>query len=380
MLRPTILALALAACRASPAPQLPVAPPAVAAAVCGNGIVESGEVCDPNVIWSARCPEPWGMCWNCAPSCLTWVPTNSELIESVEQDAYCTQDIQGGSTARTYDPHGFLLTNVQRWDIDSAHATHDFHRTPDGTIIGVDSDYVSTRAELHNRTRFELDAQHRRIRTWDELTPGIEYRFQYADDGPVLRFFGGRSFDGVLETDRRYTYDFERRLISDEATFGDSTWHQSTIHRYDRFGRETDEILGSSHEQAQPAYDCHTDYSPTGSERCCRFSSPPTHSCKTMDLRGSLVASTYHAPTGSLSERVQNVYDARGLLLEATSHNGDGTFSYAEHRAYDARGLLLTTERVHREGEAAVVTTKRTYDCLEPVFSQMPKRTFAERR
>src|SRR5512143_601420 len=105
MLRTLVCLFVAVGCR-SAAVQPPRVAPATTEDACGNGTVDAGELCDPDVKWADRCPDGWGMCWKCGPSCKTLLPSFSEVVESIPQDVFCTQEIPGSTIVRTFDARG----------------------------------------------------------------------------------------------------------------------------------------------------------------------------------------------------------------------------------------------------------------------------------
>jgi hypothetical protein len=353
----------------------------VAGPVCGNGIVERGELCDPNVAWADRCPEPWGMCWTCGPSCTTRIPSHSEPVEHLSEQIFCTQASPGSTTTRSYGAYGHVMSQRQTWASGPSASSTVFHRDDHNRIVGVDQQFDGNQMKSQSRIRHELDTAGRRIRTWDETQPDREWRYLYGEDGLLLRMWGGKT-TSPPESDRRLSYDLAGRMIADVTTFADSAWHSVSMFRYDELGRRTDDVLGSAKLRGKPSFVCHTAFSAAGSTKCCSFAEPATRSCVTRDRRGEeLMHGSQHPGQPALRTRQTNRYDARGLASRRTVIEQDGTVNRIEHLARDAWGNLLRVD-VDVEGNGTVdhVSVEQTYECLHATFAAMPNRGFVERR
>jgi hypothetical protein len=104
----------VAACAApvpSPAAAPVHAPPPRAAGDvaddCGEGRVTGDEVCGPNVVRNAACPDGWGICWACTPSCHAW--TEISVSRERSYDDRCLADVM-----RRMPRRGFVERNPRR--------------------------------------------------------------------------------------------------------------------------------------------------------------------------------------------------------------------------------------------------------------------------
>ncbi|MEM9194035.1 MAG: hypothetical protein AAGF12_32975 [Myxococcota bacterium] len=219
--------LVLIGCGASPRvePTEPTAEPLQTTAeppepICGNGIVEPGELCDFNVRYLRGCPEGWGLCWGCDYGC-NRVPypqrpysligtagaesspwCSNVGVQETEQIAY---DDRGYRVAETYN--GITLSVVRRDEVDPEYeGVQEVYR--DGHLVAW-----HRRDETGVRSlRYEFDASHRLI-AFESTRLGMRQRVDYQLDARGRPITFQTSGQPLPERGGEITYDDRGRPV-----------------------------------------------------------------------------------------------------------------------------------------------------------------------
>ncbi len=367
MLRPCLLLLLAMGCGSRATTGTPAATPA-REDHCGNGIVDRGELCDPNVKWAERCPEPWGMCWKCSAACNAKIASVSEAAQSALAVPFCEErHPNAGTTVQTYDDFGRMQSRLQsspsrqnatilEYDVRGRIVMHESEYRADGNV---------NHSRLHNVYEGDL-----RVRAWEDYDldgkPDRTWHYTHSEDGRMLR-------EMSTESDGRFSYDSDGNLIGYVTTFPDTEWTSWTQFTYDERGRQIREVSGSTKIRAEPGIDCRTTYHANGSRRCCKIRGEGGNSdpCFERDRFGEITVLT-NVTVG----RNTNNYDSRGLLTKQVQHV-DGEVAFEDRRTYDELGNETVREI---ESNNYVTRIEHGYACLANVYPRMPMRAYSERR
>lgn len=345
-----------------------LASPCAAQSTCGNGRVDPGELCDPTVHWADHCPAPWGLCWTCAPNCNGRVLSAGDEFVGLVVVPFCTEQTPNSRAEHRYDAHGHLVSyehyGTIHWTFAydaQGHMTEQHMRVdphPAEHLFRAWTDDRITRAWLDD----DLDG--RPERTWFfEYTP--ELRLDRVWSTPTAP---GRPPD----SDRRYTYDRNGRVVVDEMRFGDATWHNTDTFAYDALGREV--YARHVGEPRNCDSECRTRWDVLGSTHRCVVGTADAATVRTsrLDVHGHLVAQVSRGPNGARVERhVALTHDRLGNVVEEVESDARGAEVSRLRRRYDVATGLPAREVWNRERQASYA---RDYRCLSTLLPRVPWR------
>ena len=333
---------------------------------CGNGVVDEGELCDPRVIWARRCPEPWGVCWACAPACNAFVPQRSAAASS-EDRPFCHRTVIGQVRTRKYDAYGQRTVDVSDYNSDRRYDEWRYQYDRRGRIVRRDADLRGGNERRQQAMVHFYDGEHR-VRTLrdDDLDGEQEYVYDYVYfDGGLPQHITSTDAENVVRVSRQYTYDRDGQWLSvviNNPSIGERT---TRTRRFDRWGRVTYLARASDGELV-------TESRTTFVEGGARVT--------TRDAAGQIVAAgSDTSPWRRVHERS---YNEQGFLVETRTIALDvksgpelvrvDTSEYDEHHNLVAR-------HTRPVGGTSSVVESMGYECLHEVFEQMPRRAFTER-
>lgn len=344
--------------------------PCAAQPLCGNGRVDRGELCDPTVHWADRCPAPWGLCWTCAPNCNGRVLSSGDEFVGLVIVPFCSERSPSARSEHRYDDHGHILS-------------YDHYGTIHWTFA---YDALGRMTEQHMRVDphapehlFRAWTDDRITRAWldDDLdgAPDRTWVFDYTPEHRLDRVWTTPSVEGhVPESDRRYTYDRNGRVIVDEMRFGDAAWHNTDTFAYDAIGREV--FTRHVGEPRTCDNECRTRWDDTGSTRRCVVGAPdgtaPTVRTARRDAHGHLVWQVAREPSGARTvRRFELAHDRFGNVVAEVEYDARGAVVGRTRRRFDAATGLPAREHWV---SARQINYDRDYGCLSALLPRVPWR------
>lgn len=340
-----------------------------ARAWCGDGRIDPGERCDPGVRWADRCPEPWGLCWQCAQNCRDRVLSSGDSYLGVIVTPFCSETHPSGVTTRRYDARGHVtaldLHGEMQWAFDFDESGHN----------------MAHHATYHGRTEhlFRAWGPLGVTRAWlDNDRDGAadqNYLFSYNPDGRLDRVWLEMADPHAMPgSDRRYTYDRQGRVLVDEQRFGDATWHNTDATTYDALGR----TIYTRH-VGMPRWadsECRTLYDAAGATERCVTGAPDTARqvvrVKRRDRHGHIVWSfSIEADGRPVLRRFTLIHNPRGEVIEEVERDAANREVGRWRRRYDPLTGIAAEERWVTQRAS---TYRRDFGCLRAMLPRLPWR------
>jgi YD repeat-containing protein len=350
-----------------------IAVPCGAQSRCGNGRVDAGELCDPSVHWADHCPAPWGLCWVCAPNCNGRVLSSGDEFVGLSMVPFCTEQIPSTHNTHVYDAHGHIVSYDH---FGTIHWT--FAYDPQGRVIeqhmGVDpyaTEHMFRTWTDDHITRAWLDNNR-------DGTPERTWFFEYTPEHLLDRVWSTPAHEGALpDSDRRYSYDRNGRVVVDEMRFGEANWHNTDTFAYDTIGREV--YTRHVGEPRNCDNECRTRWDAQGSTRHCEVGAPdgttPVRRTYRYDVHGHLVQQVSHEANGQRIERHWLLaHDRFGNVTGEAELDARGAVVSRTRRRFDAATGLASRELwvgAHQ------VNFDRDFRCLAGLLPQVPWRSLA---
>ena len=375
---PLAAVLLLAACPASTSPRpTPTAetaeetPPPEPPAVCGNAIVEPGEVCDDG--YGATCPDGWALCMHCVrcegrvlrqdplelgpwpppplPSC-RWTDARGDVAEQAYDD-------RGRLIEARHIPFNGTVDRVTTytWDDRGRPLGHQIDHGADGTID-----------DRFQVTYPEPGVSHTEVHVGGELL----YRTveTFTPDGRPLRAVSTDPDDTVTD-DTTLTYDEAGRRIRSASDF-DGDGKPDSVEEYER-DAEGHIVVIRSRERRDGELVVLSEQT-----RTVDALGRPIRLVDTAGPNPDSVTTITYGPRGAEVERVTVHHDNRWT----TRSRHEGTRLVEVHRS-DARGnASRTTQRwtdtgwtlAFDSGADGTIDSRQSWDtgCLAPLRETAP--------